>query len=892
MSRFRGDTDMDPSRPTLAGRLLTRILLGILSLRYRVTVTGLDAVRRKGRHRILFLPNHPALGDPVLILALLYRHFAPRSLADEYQINRPIVRPLARWLGARTLPNLERRGVEAVDGTRRALEDTIEGVSGGENLLLYPAGHIKRRRLEEVGAASGVKAVLDRVPDVRVVLVRTNGVWGSSLSWGFTGRYPQLGLVLRRGLKYLLLNGLFFMPRRAVTVEFVEPADFPRTSDRMALNRYVEAFFNHDASPNTYVPYTFWEKGGVRVMPEPEVGRAAGDPEAIPPAIRQQVLDHLTELTGQPVTALGSQLAHDLGLDSLAIAELVVWIQKEFGFSVGTPESLQTVGDVVLAAGGKGISALEADLKPPSPRWFAPSRSMAPARFAEGDTITEVFLRQAARHPGRVLLADQISGEKTNRDLILGILVLKPLIEELPGTHVGIMLPASVGSATIYLACLFAGKIPVMVNWTTGPRNVEHALNVLGVQKVITARALLARLESLGLGLDQLGERLLPVEDLRGRVTTGAKLGALLRSYVSWRGLRRTQPPETAVVLFTSGSESLPKAVPLTHRNILTNVRDVLAVIPVRDGDSLLGMLPPFHSFGIVVVTVLPLCTGIRTVYHPNPTEANILARLIESFKLTMTAGTPTFLAGIVRAARPGQLDSLRLAVTGAEQCPSTVYDALRQRCPRLTVLEGYGITECSPVVSVNPEDSPVAGSIGRLLRSVEGAIVSLDSGASVPPGRTGMLLVRGPTVFSGYLAHTGESPFVEFEGKTWYRTGDLVRQTEDGVLFFEGRLKRFVKLGGEMISLPAIEAALQPHFPVSDRDEGPPMAVDALGEGESQEIVLFTTRRVERADVNRWLRGAGLGPLCHVRRVVSVERIPVLGTGKTDYRTLKASFS
>jgi acyl-[acyl-carrier-protein]-phospholipid O-acyltransferase/long-chain-fatty-acid--[acyl-carrier-protein] ligase len=880
---------MAPYRPTLAGRLLTRVLLWVLSLRYRVTVTGLDAVRRKGRDGILFLPNHPALGDPVLILSLLYRDFAPRSLADEYQIDRPIVRSFARWLGTRILPNLERRGVEAADGTRRVLEATVDGVKRGENLLLYPAGHIKRSRLEDVGAASGVKTVLDHVPGVRVVLVRTSGVWGSSLSWGFTGRYPQLGPVLRRGLKYLLLDGLFFMPRRAVRVELIEPPDLPRTSDRLALNRYLETFFNQDASPNTYVPYAFWEKGGTRVVPEPEVQRVAGDPESVSPTVRQQVLDHLTEVAGQPVTVVGSHLARDLGLDSLATAELIVWIQKEFGFSVGTPESLQTVGDVVLAAGGKGISALEADLRPASPRWFAASRRTTRLVLPAGRTITEVFLQQAARHPGRVLLADQTSGEKSNRDLVMGVLVLKPLFEQLPGTHVGIMLPASVGAATIYLACLFAGKTPVMINWTTGLRNVEHGLNVLNVQKVITARALLTRLDSLGLGLGQLGDRLLPVEDLRARITTGAKLGALLRSYLSWHALRRTRPSETAVVLFTSGSESLPKAVPLTHENVLTNIRDVLATIEVRESDSLIGMLPPFHSFGITVTTVLPVCAGIRTVYHPNPTEANILAQVIESFKVTMMVGTPTFLAGIVRMARPGQLDSLRLAVTGAEQCPSTVYDALRQRCPQLTVLEGYGITECSPVVSVNPDAAPVAGSIGKLLPSVNGAIVSLDSGERVTPGERGMLLVRGVTVFSGYLAHTGESPFVEFEGKTWYRTGDLVRQNEDGVLFFDGRLKRFIKLGGEMISLPAIESALQPHFPASDRDEGPPMAVEALGEGESQEIVLFTTRDVDRAEVNRWLREGGLSPLCHVRRVIPVERIPVLGTGKTDYRTLKA---
>jgi long-chain-fatty-acid--[acyl-carrier-protein] ligase len=259
--------------------------------------------------------------------------------------------------------------------------------------------------------------------------------------------------------------------------------------------------------------------------------------------------------------------------------------------------------------------------------------------------------------------------------------------------------------------------------------------------------------------------------------------------------------------------------VPLTDRNILTNIRDTLDVVSISDRDVMIGMLPPFHSFGIVVTTVLPVCSGLRTIYHPNPTEAAMLARLVEIYKVSLLVGTPTFLNGIVRVAEQGQLDSLRLAVTGAEKCPQAVYEALRQRCPQLVVLEGYGITECSPIVSANTAEAPVAYSVGKLLPNVEGAIVELETEGRVPPGQTGMLLVRGPSIFPGYLNYDGQSPFVTFEGKLWYRTGDLVSQTADGVLFFRGRLKRFVKIGGEMVSLPAIEAALCPLRHGEDRD-------------------------------------------------------------------------
>jgi acyl-CoA synthetase (AMP-forming)/AMP-acid ligase II len=429
------------------------------------------------------------------------------------------------------------------------------------------------------------------------------------------------------------------------------------------------------------------------------------------------------------------------------------------------------------------------------------------------------------------------------------------------------------------------------VNWTTGSRNLVHALDLLGVERVITAKALLSKLEAMGVDLSALSSRFVLAEDVRSGITSAQKVSALVRSYLSWGSLRARTPPDTAVVLFTSGSENLPKAVPLSHTNVLTNVRDTLAAVELRDSDVLIGMLPPFHSFGITVTTILPLCSGFRTVYHPNPTEAAALARVIAGYGVTVLVGTPTFLSGIVRAAQPGQLSSLRFAVTGAEKCPDAVYQALTSACPGATILEGYGITECSPIVSANRIERPMPGSIGKPLDSVEWAVVGLESQLRAVPGETGMLLVRGPSIFSGYLNYTDESPFVEWGGKTWYRTGDLVRPDEAGWLFFEGRLKRFVKLGGEMISLPAIEAVLMPRF-ASDQDDGPPIAVDALGTAENPEVVVFTVRPATREQVNGILRDAGLSALYNVRQVIEVDRIPVLGTGKTDYRGLKERFA
>jgi long-chain-fatty-acid--[acyl-carrier-protein] ligase len=871
-------------------RLIAYVARPLIGLRYRIEVRGLEAVKQKGRRGILFLPNHSSLLDPAFIVARLYPAFQLRPLADEHQVNRTVFGYIALLYGSRILPNLERSGAGARDRTRQALQEIAGGLKAGENILLYPAGRLKRQYLEDIGSASGVETLVKAVPDVRIVLVRHNGLWGSSFSLGHNGQMPDIGSALARGIKYLLLNGLFFMPKRRMAVELVEPEDFPRTGTRSEINRYLERFYNEGAARNTYVPYGFWEKGGAREVPDPVQETLLADASAVSAATRDLVLAHLRQESGRGDVAVEHHLSKDLGFDSLATAELVTWLQQEFGFSVDTPESLTTVADVMLAAAGQGVSAKASDLKAPPAAWFAAAGNRAVLTLPHGDTLTAVFLTQAAGRAGQPLFADQASGTRTYRDLVTAVLVLKPTLEQLPGPYIGIMMPASVGASVFLLAALFAGKTPVMVNWTTGPRALRHSLDTLGVTTVVTARALVAKLGSSGVDLSGIEDTFLFVEDLLASVGPAEKLRAALRSRLSWASLERAVPPETAVVLFTSGSESLPKAVPLTHRNLLTNIADILKMGHLEECDITVGLLPPFHSFGLTTTVLLSWCLGLRTVFHPNPTESALLARVIETNKATVLFGTPTFLGGIVRVATDRQLRSLRLAVTGAEKCPESLFETLGQRWPSLIVLEGYGITECSPVVAVNPMDEPVPGTIGKLMPSVEGAVVDLDLARRAAPGETGMLLVRGPSVFGGYLHYAGESPFVIFDGQSWYRTGDLVAMAADGRVTFRGRLKRFIKLGGEMVSLPAIEAVLQRHF--GEADDGPVMAVEAIGHPDHPDVVLFTRRPADRAEVNALIREAGLSALHYVRQVTVVDAIPVLGTGKTDYRTLKARYS
>jgi len=861
--------------------LLRLFVKGALALRYRVEVKGLEEVAERGTSGILFLPNHPAYIDPFIVLSTLNRDFAPRSLADKDQIDRFFIRWAARRAGVRPIPDASKYR-DAPEKIEAALRESIEGLKNGENLLFYPAGRINRSRFEDLGGKGAVERIVTEVPEARVVLVRTRGLWGSMFSRA-SGRHPVVAECVSKAVRSLLASFIVFAPKRTVSVELYEPDDLPRGAGRARLNRCLEDFYNEEAPRNTYVPYTIWESGGVRTMPEPPGEKAQADISSVPRKVREAVRAHLEEMTGAAAIDESTRLGRDLGIDSLSMAGLVVWLEEEFALRHVAPETLETAGDAMLAAAGGTPAAGPVTLTPPPAQWFEP----AGKPLLAGGKITDAFLARAAAAPDSPVAADQASGARTYRDMITGVILLSKRFKAMRGDHLGIMLPASLAADTVYLAALFAGKTPVMLNWTAGRRGMQHAVEMLDIDAVITAAPLVRRIEFQQGDLGPLKGRFIHLEELVKGLSTFARLSAWLKSRLSWRALRRAEVGDTAVVLFTSGSESTPKAVPLTHSNILSNIRDILCVIDVAADERMVGIFPPFHSFGLTCTMILPLVTGVRVFHHPNPTDGATIARLIENYRATMLLGTPTFLSGIVRAAGEGHLESLRLIVTGAEKCTEAVYEALERRCPRATLIEGYGASECSPVISVNAPEAPAPFTIGRVLPSLEYRIVSPETGEAVGRGEEGMLIVRGPSVFGGYLHHEGPSPFVEFEGRRWYRTGDIVREVR-GVLEFAGRLRRFTKVAGEMISLPAVEEALANRFAPADAD-GPVLAVEALEGGERPEMVLFTTVDIDRAAANEALREAGLSALHSIHRVVRLDELPLLGTGKTDYRALRA---
>lgn len=889
-----------PFRPSRPLRRALPVARALLSLRYRVRVEGLDAVHARDDGRpILFLPNHPALIDPALAYLALSDYF-PRPLGDVHQISRPVIRTITGLLGTIPLPDLRRDGRMAENGVREAITRVTNALRAGDNILLYPAGGLTRTGRERLGGNRGAHTLRVAVPEARIVLVRTDGLWGSSFGWA-SGKAPDSLRGLLAGAFLLLLNGLFFMPRREVRITLTEPELPAPAAGVRAFNEALEAFYNAEETPALAVPRHFLFGTAPRVMPpaaaatESASGAADADPE-----LRDAVLGILRDESG--VEDIGDEmtLATDLGIDSLALVNVSMQLETLSGRSIERLENLQTVGDCILAAAGL-LGGAEDAAEPPA-AWFA-SGEARPLSVPEGDTLVETAFRQALRAPSRIMLVDGATA-LTAREVIMRSLALAAFIraESSGEERVGVMLPASAAAVLTWLAALIAGKTPVMGNWTTGPANFAHGLAATGVRRVFTSSRLLDRLAGQGFPVDEHAGVWVALEDAPKSLTLADKLGAFLRSrLLGLPGLGAALMPRrisaTAAILFTSGSEALPKAVPLTHANILANCRDIAEVLGITSHDRMLSMLPPFHSLGLTGNIALPLAFGLPAVYHANPTEGARLAALTRRWKPTVTVAPPTFLEGMLRKAGPGDLCSLRLGFVGAEKCPDAVYAAFAEATDGGMLCEGYGVTECSPVVSVNRPERARPGTIGQPLPSVRVAVVEISEAVPrrVAQGETGMLLVSGPNVFGGYLnVEQDVQPFVTFEDRVWYRTGDLVSEDPDGCLTFRGRLKRFVKIGGEMVSLPQIESVLLEAFgrrgggedaEKEQTAEGPVLAVES---GEDAAIVLFTTLGVTREQANAALRAARLSGLSSVARVRRLSAIPVLGTGKTDYRALR----
>lgn len=902
---------------TIITYIIAYFLKIALWFRYRIKVKGLENLNEETLNLpggVLFLPNHPAsFADPVATGLAIFKKYPIRPMIIEYMYNLPLVNTLMRFVGALPVPNfttstnsLKKKKIEAVT------KSVIEGLKNKENFLIYPAGRLKDSSLEVIGGASAVHSIIQESPTANIVLVRIKGLWGSSFSRAFLGVTPPLFPTIWEGVKHVFKNLIFFTPRRTVTIEFtLAPKDFPRNGTRLEINKYLEDWYNlpdgltpqkgeHPGDSLILVSQSMWGEDYPTIRKQKIRNEEDYDLSLIPLSVQEKIVHKIAEITEFSPEKIkpDMEITTDLGLDSLDTAELTAYIHDEFDIPNVSAAQLTTVGHVMAVAAGQVVceEAME-DLDVNVSKWNLVQGPIVPT-IPEGKTIPEVFFNVCKKKGKSAACADLVSNVLSYSDMKMRVILLAEHIRKMEGEYIGVLLPSSVGAAVLILAVQLAGKTPLMVNWTVGTKHLESVVKLSNVKTILTSWSFLDRLDHVN--FDPIESKLLMLEDLRKEIGVFDKLKAFVRSKRSTESIMKifknkqaTKEP-SAVLLFTSGTESMPKGVPLSHENILSNLRAGLKTVELSSSDILYGILPPFHAFGFTISTLLGLLSGTRVAFSPDPTDGNKLVQGAKKWGITILGGAPTFIKGMLTNAKEKDLDSLRLVVTGAEKAPPELFQMMKNIGKEGLLLEGYGITECSPVITMNRMGKKPKG-VGEVIENVELLIVHPETHEIMPQGETGHILVRGPNVFSGYLNPGLSSPFISLDGKEWYKTGDLGFLDENHCLTISGRLKRFIKVGAEMVSLGAIEEALLHialHKNWKVETEGPSVAVSAKEiPGEKPKIYLFTRFETTVDEVNKLLKESGFSNIVKISSVTKLEEIPLMGSGKINYRGLEETY-
>lgn len=464
-----------------------------------------------------------------------------------------------------------------------------------------------------------------------------------------------------------------------------------------------------------------------------------------------------------------------------------------------------------------------------------------------------------------------------------------PHSEEGEAQRIGVLLPNVNAMPVVLLGLWFANKVPAVLNYTAGPAILLACAKVAALRQIITSKKFIENLKLDLKPFEGAGIEILFLEEVRAGISAGQKLIAAI-TYNTATAVPNTE--QTAFVLFTSGSEGDPKAVELTHRNVLANIRQMISVVDLMESDRFFNALPLFHSFGLTIGLLLPLVRSTFAFLYLSPLHYRVVPSAFYNLDCTVLFGTNTFLNGYARKAHPYDFRSLRYLFAGAEKLQESTANIWMRKFG-VRIIEGYGATECSPCLSANTPMRSKHGSAGQFLpdiehklEPVEGVGEMQNEDSRTKNGSTGRLFVRGPNIMRSYLNPEANAKFQALGG--WYDTGDIVNVDAEGYVHILGRLKRFAKVSGEMVSLTAVEDVLVAAFP----KYGLKFAIAVVArpdEGKGERLIAATNEeRLTLDEVRAVIRGRGLSNLAMPREIKVVREIPRLGTGKVNHRELE----
>jgi len=491
------------------------------------------------------------------------------------------------------------------------------------------------------------------------------------------------------------------------------------------------------------------------------------------------------------------------------------------------------------------------------------------------------FIETAKKMGSKTAFIDGTTGQEISYSkALIACLLLKKRFEKIQSKNIGVMIPTSGGAMLVAMACLMAGKTPVMINYSTGAiKNCIFAKEKCDFEIVITVRELLKKLEIEPI------EDMLFIKDILAGIGKFEKIKTALFTKMSVGMIKSSvykadYENDNIVILFTSGSEKDPKAVPLTNKNIKMQIYGSIECYNWTKEERFLATLPLFHIFGFTAMYCIPLFLGSTIITQSNPLEYKTICKSLEKYKPTIMVGTPTFYQAYLKIAGKNTFKSMKYAISGADKLPKKTHQEYREKHD-LFIIEGYGATETSPILTNNRIDDYRIGSCGKIFPGVKIKILDISTDEILPRGIEGKVYVKGENITKGYYNDIEETSY-HFHGG-WYDTGDIGVLDKDDFLWHKGRLKRFVKIGGEMVSLVAIELELEDFFP----EDVSYCAVEVPNSQKGAEIVLAVTQEVNKIKIRNFLKQR-LSAISIPKKIFVVDDLPLMGSGKVNFREVE----
>lgn len=889
-------------------KLILFFVRKILSLRYRVRLAWEENLVNNGP--VLLLPNHVALIDPRILVSFLWDYIKVSPVASEKYYSVPVLKQIMDLLW--TVPIWDMWAWADPEEVKKVFSRVVEELKKDKNILIYPSWQIYRQWYESIKWKQSVYTISQDMPwNTKILWIKIRGLWWSIWSKAWDDSKTWFWKAYLKSVFYVFANFIFFVPKREVNIEIVDITKQIDTYKKLSLNEfnsYLEHFYNEDWEEKiNYIKHYFYFND-VKNKIEPDIISGSEkellstnhyDLSDISDDIKEKIIKKVSVIKELDISKINdnSNLVLDLFFDSLDLAEIKSYVQSNFPGSSNPPiTSLKTLGDLYVMAVWK--SKNEEKLK--ECNWWDDKNSKSKVnklilesiKSNKSDSILTLRKKNFSKNKSDKFVWDNILWMQTKMDFILKAYFISQKIKKIKGDYVGIMMPAVSWASLLIISTYLAWKTPVMFNWTLWKQAFDHCVSFSKVDKIISVSSFFDRVKNDFLESYERDNKFVFLEDLLKTWTKVEKINALLKSIF----MPIPKLWDSWVILFTSGSESLPKAVLLTHENLIENIKWALSVFELKQDDRLLWFLPPFHSFWFTINTIMPLISWMQVVYTPDPNDSRTILNIISHTKPTALSATPTFLKMIMSGAKKWDLDSLRYAVVGAEKCTEAIFSKFKELCPNWKILEWYGITECSPVISINPIDSFKPWSVWKVIPNLDCKIIDLEKSLDSKKEfrelwvwEEWMIYVSGSSIFTWYLDKNLDNPFEEIDSKKYYKTWDLWKLDKDGFLTITWRLKRFVKIAWEMISLPFIEWILLEKYSSENELK---IAIEALERDSQTKIVLFSLDHLELEEVNDYLRKRGVSNLVKISEVIKIESIPVLWTGKTDYKELKKMIS